>query len=48
MRAENGDLLVSGRIDREKICGRKSECAVEFEMVADNPMTIFHVSVESV
>ena len=45
VRAENGDLLVSGRIDREKICGRKSKCAVEFEMVADNPMTIFHVSV---
>ncbi|KAM9103941.1 protocadherin gamma-B1-like [Megaptera novaeangliae] len=45
MSAENGDLLVSGRIDREKICMRKSECALEFETVAENPMTIFHVSV---
>ncbi|XP_054573944.1 protocadherin gamma-B1 isoform X11 [Eptesicus fuscus] len=43
--AENGDLLVSGRIDREKICGRKSECALEFEMVAENPMNVFHVIV---
>ncbi|KAF6281154.1 hypothetical protein mRhiFer1_012671 [Rhinolophus ferrumequinum] len=43
--AESGDLLVSGRIDREKICGRKSECALEFEMVAENPMTVFHVIV---
>ncbi|XP_014649363.1 PREDICTED: protocadherin gamma-B1-like [Ceratotherium simum simum] len=43
--AESGDLLVSGRIDREKICGRKSECALEFEMVAENPMNVFHVIV---
>ncbi|XP_016061077.1 PREDICTED: protocadherin gamma-B1 isoform X16 [Miniopterus natalensis] len=43
--AESGDLLVSGRIDREKICGRKSECALEFEMVAENPMHVFHVIV---
>uniref|UniRef100_A0A287A9U5 Protocadherin gamma subfamily B, 1 n=1 Tax=Sus scrofa TaxID=9823 RepID=A0A287A9U5_PIG len=43
--AENGDLLVSGRIDREQICGRKLECVLEFEMVAENPMAIFHVSV---
>ncbi|XP_066199800.1 protocadherin gamma-B1-like [Saccopteryx leptura] len=42
---ENGDLLVSGRIDREKICGRKSECALEFEIVAENPMNVFHVIV---
>uniref|UniRef100_A0A8D2DE04 Protocadherin gamma subfamily B, 1 n=1 Tax=Sciurus vulgaris TaxID=55149 RepID=A0A8D2DE04_SCIVU len=43
--AESGDLLVSGRIDREKICGRKSECALEFESVTENPMNIFHVIV---
>ncbi|KAM5214028.1 protocadherin gamma-B1 isoform 22-T22 [Hipposideros larvatus] len=43
--AESGDLLVSGRIDREKVCGRKPECALEFEMVAENPMTVFHVTV---
>ncbi|XP_053078272.1 protocadherin gamma-B1 isoform X17 [Acinonyx jubatus] len=43
--AESGDLLVNGRIDREEICGRKSECALEFEMVAENPMNVFHVIV---
>ncbi|XP_020137856.2 protocadherin gamma-B1 isoform X15 [Microcebus murinus] len=43
--AESGDLLVSGRIDREKICGRKAECALDFETVAENPMNIFHVTV---
>nr|XP_004611303.1 unnamed protein product [Sorex araneus] len=45
LRAENGDLLVNGRIDREKICGRKSECGLEFEVVAENPMNVFHVIV---
>ncbi|XP_008567706.1 PREDICTED: protocadherin gamma-B1-like [Galeopterus variegatus] len=43
--AESGDLLVSGRIDREKICGRKPECALEFETVAANPMNVFLVIV---
>ncbi|XP_004697101.1 protocadherin gamma-B1 [Echinops telfairi] len=43
--AESGDLVMSGRIDREKICGKKSECALEFEAVADNPMNIFHIVV---
>ncbi|XP_051057079.1 protocadherin gamma-B1 [Phodopus roborovskii] len=43
--AESGDLLVSGRIDREKICARKSECALEFESVTENPMNVFHVTV---
>nr|XP_055187865.1 protocadherin gamma-B1 isoform X15 [Nyctereutes procyonoides] len=43
---ESGDLLVNGRIDREEICGRKSECTLEFEMVAENPMNVFHVIVE--
>ncbi|XP_063088330.1 protocadherin gamma-B1 isoform X16 [Cavia porcellus] len=42
---ESGDLLVCGRIDREKICGGKSECALEFESVTENPMNIFHVIV---
>ncbi|XP_012661966.1 protocadherin gamma-B1 [Otolemur garnettii] len=43
--AESGDLIVSSRIDREKICGRKPECVLDFEMVAENPMNVFHVTV---
>ncbi|XP_058142033.1 protocadherin gamma-B1 isoform X22 [Dasypus novemcinctus] len=43
--AESGDLFVSGRIDREKICGQRSECVLEFETVAENPMNVFHVVV---
>ncbi|XP_059243375.1 protocadherin gamma-B3-like, partial [Mustela nigripes] len=42
---ENGDLLVSDRIDREQICGKKSTCVLEFEMVAEKPLNFFHISV---
>ncbi|XP_006731575.1 protocadherin gamma-B3, partial [Leptonychotes weddellii] len=42
---ENGDLLVSDRIDREQVCGKKSTCVLEFEMVAEKPLNFFHISV---
>nr|XP_015094826.1 protocadherin gamma-B3 [Vicugna pacos] len=42
---ENGDLLVSDRIDREQICGKKSMCVLEFEMVAEKPLNFFHITV---
>ncbi|XP_068952991.1 protocadherin gamma-B2-like [Petaurus breviceps papuanus] len=43
--SESGELLVSGRIDREEICGRKPVCSLDFETVAENPLNIFHVTV---
>ncbi|KAM9064823.1 protocadherin gamma-B1-like [Sarcophilus harrisii] len=42
---ENGDLLVSNRIDREEICGRKPVCTLEFEMVAENPLNFFRITI---
>ncbi|XP_032951860.1 protocadherin gamma-B3 isoform X10 [Rhinolophus ferrumequinum] len=42
---KNGDLLVSDRIDREQICGKKSTCVLEFEMVAEKPLNFFHITV---
>ncbi|KAM7140571.1 protocadherin gamma-B4 isoform 19-T19 [Molossus nigricans] len=44
--AERGELLVSSRLDREQICGKKPVCAVEFEAVAENPSDFYHVNVE--
>ncbi|KAG5209331.1 hypothetical protein JEQ12_016896 [Ovis aries] len=44
--AESGELLVSSRLDREQICGKKSACALEFEVVAENPLNFYHVNVE--
>ncbi|KAF7478164.1 protocadherin gamma-A8-like [Marmota monax] len=44
--SETGELLVSGRLDREQICGRQQVCALDFEAVAENPLNFYHVSVE--
>ncbi|XP_074169781.1 protocadherin gamma-B2 isoform X7 [Rhinolophus sinicus] len=42
---ESGDLLVSDRIDREQICGKKPLCILDFDTIAENPLSIFHVAV---
>ncbi|XP_049983959.1 protocadherin gamma-B4 isoform X22 [Alexandromys fortis] len=44
--ATSGELLVSSRLDREQICGKKPMCVLEFEAVAENPLKFYHVSVE--
>ncbi|EDL10138.1 mCG133388, isoform CRA_u [Mus musculus] len=44
--SESGELLVSSRLDREQICGKKLVCALEFEAVAENPLNFYHLSVE--
>ncbi|XP_015266633.1 PREDICTED: protocadherin gamma-B1-like [Gekko japonicus] len=43
--AENGKLYVNDRIDREGICGETLFCLINFEVMAENPMNIFHVTV---
>nr|XP_060630203.1 protocadherin gamma-B5-like isoform X17 [Anolis sagrei ordinatus] len=45
--AENGNLYVNDRIDREEICGEMTKsCAISFEVMAENPTAIFHITVE--
>ncbi|XP_060542586.1 protocadherin gamma-B5-like isoform X7 [Pantherophis guttatus] len=44
--AENGDLYVKDRIDREEICGETALCPISFEVVSANPMDIFYITVE--
>ncbi|XP_053253352.1 protocadherin gamma-B5-like isoform X21 [Podarcis raffonei] len=44
--AENGNLYVRERIDREELCGQTAFCSINFEVVVESPMNIFHVTVE--
>ncbi|XP_042319265.1 protocadherin gamma-B1-like isoform X13 [Sceloporus undulatus] len=42
---EHGDFYVRDRLDREEICGKSPHCVLPFEMVVENPLNVFHISV---
>ncbi|XP_031221351.1 protocadherin gamma-B1 isoform X14 [Mastomys coucha] len=42
---ENGNIVVSDRIDRESLCFQSALCVLPLEIVAENPLNVFHVSV---
>ncbi|XP_008303206.1 protocadherin beta-14-like [Stegastes partitus] len=43
---ERGVLLIKERIDREALCGDTTPCAVHFQIVLENPMEFYSVTVE--
>ncbi|XP_061090028.1 protocadherin beta-1-like [Conger conger] len=45
LNADKGILLVKKRIDREELCGQTSPCSFSFEMVLENPMELFSITI---
>ncbi|XP_065146666.1 protocadherin gamma-A3-like isoform X34 [Paramisgurnus dabryanus] len=43
---ENGHLVIKNKIDREELCGEISACSVSFNVILDNPMELFRVTVD--
>ena len=46
LNTDKGLLLVKRRIDREELCGQISPCSFSFEIVLENPMELFSITVE--
>ncbi|XP_030251944.1 protocadherin beta-16-like isoform X33 [Sparus aurata] len=46
LNSERGVLLIKERIDREALCGETTPCAVHFQIVLENPMEFYSVTVE--
>ncbi|XP_042275339.1 protocadherin beta-16-like [Thunnus maccoyii] len=44
--SQRGVLLIKERIDREALCGDTIPCAVHFQIVLENPMEFYSVTVE--
>ncbi|KAG9490991.1 hypothetical protein GDO78_006373 [Eleutherodactylus coqui] len=43
---ENGDLIISERIDRETLCGVKQICFINIEAVIENPLNFYTITIE--
>ncbi|TRY83835.1 hypothetical protein DNTS_031973 [Danionella cerebrum] len=43
---ERGVLLIRERIDREALCAQTTPCALHFQIILENPMEFFPVTVE--
>uniref|UniRef100_A0A9J8BKI8 Protocadherin 1 gamma 11 n=1 Tax=Cyprinus carpio carpio TaxID=630221 RepID=A0A9J8BKI8_CYPCA len=43
---ENGHLVVKNKIDREELCEEISACSVSFDVIFENPMELYRVTVD--
>ncbi|XP_063784907.1 protocadherin gamma-B2-like isoform X29 [Pseudophryne corroboree] len=44
--ADNGNLYIKDRIDRETLCGAAATCFLTFDAVVENPLNVFRVKIE--
>ncbi|XP_051506086.1 protocadherin beta-16-like isoform X42 [Myxocyprinus asiaticus] len=45
---ERGVLLIKERIDREALCRKTTPCALHFQIILENPMEFFSITIEVV
>ncbi|KAM8910645.1 protocadherin gamma-A4-like isoform 14-T14 [Spinachia spinachia] len=43
---DKGTLVIKERIDREELCGKTTPCSFNFEVILENPIQLYRVSVE--
>ncbi|XP_060764982.1 protocadherin gamma-A8-like isoform X13 [Neoarius graeffei] len=43
---ENGLLLIKEKMDRESLCAKMTPCALHLQMILENPMELYSVTVE--
>nr|XP_023698710.1 protocadherin beta-16-like isoform X50 [Paramormyrops kingsleyae] len=41
-----GGLIVAERIDREALCGKKSVCTLQYELILENPLELHRISLQ--
>ncbi|XP_030595499.1 protocadherin beta-16-like [Archocentrus centrarchus] len=46
LKRERGVLVIKDRIDRETLCGQTMPCALHFQLILENPMEFYTVTVE--
>ncbi len=44
--AQNGELVINQRIDREELCGQKPLCALSFDVFMENPLELHRITME--
>ncbi|XP_053180416.1 uncharacterized protein LOC128363439 [Scomber japonicus] len=43
---DKGTLVIKERIDREELCGQTTPCSFSFEVILENPIQLYRVTVE--
>ncbi|XP_016894690.1 protocadherin beta-16-like [Cynoglossus semilaevis] len=46
MNRERGALFIRERIDREMLCGETTPCALHLQMILENPMELFSITID--
>ncbi|XP_036069806.1 protocadherin beta-16-like [Oryzias melastigma] len=48
LQRDKGALVIKERIDREELCGKTTPCSFSFEVILENPIQLYRITVEVV